>query len=131
MEVATRAGMVVTPVATEDIMEVMPVAGLEGLQQAPSRGATLRIRILVCLQIRFRKIAPNLARSSGRRFLLKRPETGLSPGLISITPKWVSSLALWSRILSWDRFSHRACSLASCAEVVFAVVRRNPTLLAP
>src|SRR5262249_53958470 len=67
------------------------------------------------------QIAPNLVRSSGRRFLLKRPETGLSPGLISITPKWVSSLALWSRILSWDRFSHRACSLASCAEVVFAV----------
>jgi len=35
----------------------------------------------------------------------------------SITPKWVSSLALGSRILSWDRFSHRACSLASCAEL--------------
>jgi hypothetical protein len=28
------------------------------------------------------------------------------------------SLAVWSRILPWSRFSHRVCSLASCAEVV-------------
>ena len=63
MEAATRAGIVVTRMATEDIMEV---AGLEGLQQAPSRGVTLRIRTLVSLRIRFRKIAPNLARSRGR-----------------------------------------------------------------
>ena len=54
MEVATRAGMVVTRVATEDIMEA---AALEGLQEAPSRGITLRIRILVPIRIRFRKIA--------------------------------------------------------------------------
>src|SRR5262249_33600149 len=53
MEVATQAGMVATRVATEDIMEVMPAAGLEGLQQAPSRGITLRIRILVPIRIRF------------------------------------------------------------------------------
>ena len=87
MEVATQAGMVVTGVATEDIMEVMPVAGLEGLQQAPLRGVTLRIRILVCLRIRFRKIAPNLARSRGRRFQPRRLRTGLSLGLSSITLK--------------------------------------------
>src|SRR5215475_497095 len=83
MEVATQAGMVVTPMATKDIMEVMPAAGLEGLQQAPSRGVTLRIRILVALRIRFRKIALNLARSRGRRFQPKRLRTGLSPGLSS------------------------------------------------
>ena len=82
MEVATRAGVVVARVATEDIMEA---AGLEGLQQAPSRGVTLRIRILVSLRIRFRKIVPNLARSRGRRFQLKRLRTGLSPGLSSIS----------------------------------------------
>src|SRR5215470_16742663 len=84
MEVATQAGMVATRVATEDIMEVMPAAGLEGLQQAPSRGITLRIRILVPIRIRFRKIVLSLARSRGRRFQ-KRLRTGLSPGLSSIT----------------------------------------------
>ena len=66
MEVATQAGMVVTGVATEDIMEVMPAAGLEGLQQAPSRGVTLRIRILVSLRIKPWPIALSLVRSSGR-----------------------------------------------------------------
>ena len=81
MEVATRAGMVVARVATEDIMEA---AGLEGLQEAPSRGITLRIRILVPIRIGFRKIALSLARSRGRRFQ-KRLRTGLSPGLSSIT----------------------------------------------
>src|SRR5262245_65130959 len=85
MEVASQAGMVVARVATANIMEVMPAAGLGGLQQAPSRGVTLRIRIPVALRIRFRKIAPNLARSRGRRFQPKRLRTGLSPGLSSIT----------------------------------------------
>src|SRR5215831_13025283 len=66
MEVATQAGMVATRVATEDIMEVMPAAGLEGLQQAPSRGVTLRIRILVSLRIKPWPIALSLVRSSGR-----------------------------------------------------------------
>ncbi len=39
MEVATRAGMVVTRVATEDIMEVMPATRLEGLQAAQRQEA--------------------------------------------------------------------------------------------
>jgi len=39
MEVATRAGMVVTRVATVDIMEVMPATRLEGLQAAQRQGA--------------------------------------------------------------------------------------------
>jgi hypothetical protein len=39
MEVATRAGMVVTRVATEDIMEVMTATRLEGLQAAQRQGA--------------------------------------------------------------------------------------------
>src|SRR5262249_4969944 len=56
----------------------------KGLQQAPSRGITLRIRILVPIRIGFRKIALSLVRSRGRRFQ-KRLRTGLSPGLSSIT----------------------------------------------
>ena len=40
MEVATREGTQVTLAATQDIMTVMSVAGLEGLQEAPSRGVT-------------------------------------------------------------------------------------------
>jgi hypothetical protein len=39
MEAATQVGMVVTLVATEDIMEVMPATGMDGLQAAPRRGA--------------------------------------------------------------------------------------------
>jgi hypothetical protein len=83
MEVATRAGMGVTLVATEDILEVMPATSMDGLQAAQQRQAISRIRILVILLIRIRGIAPNSARSSGRRFQLKRPRTGLSPGLSS------------------------------------------------
>ena len=70
MEVATRVGMVVTLVATEDIMEVMPATGMDGLQAAQRRRAISRIRILVTLLIRIRGIAPNSARSSDRRFQL-------------------------------------------------------------
>src|SRR5437899_6640790 len=97
MEVATRAGMVVTLVATEDIiMEVMSATSLEGLQEAQRQGVTLRIRIPVPLRIRFRRIAPNLARSSGRRFQPKRLRTGLSPALSSITLNAKSQKA-WPR----------------------------------
>ena len=86
MEVATRAGMVVTLAATEGIiMEVIPEASLEGLPEPQRRGVILPIRILVSLRIRFQRIARNLARNSGRRFQPKRPATGLSPGLSSIT----------------------------------------------
>ena len=85
---ATQAGIVGTLVATEDcIMEVMSATGLEGLQEAQRRGVTLRIRIPVPLRIRFRRIAPNSARSSCKRFQPKRPGTGLNPGLISIALK--------------------------------------------
>ena len=58
MEVATRAGMVVTLVATEDIMEVMPATTMAGLQRVHRGGIILRIKILVSLLIRFRGIAP-------------------------------------------------------------------------
>ena len=79
MEVATRAGMVVTLVATEDIiMEIISATSLEGLQEAQRRGVILRVRILVPLLIRFQRIASNLTRSSGRRFQPKRPRTELS-----------------------------------------------------
>src|SRR6266481_2450652 len=79
MAVATQAGIVGTLVATEDcIMEVMSATGREGLQEAQRRGVTLRIRILVPLRIRFRRIAPDSARSSRRRFKPKRPRTELS-----------------------------------------------------
>ena len=37
MEVATRADMVVTQVATEDIMEVIPATSMDGLQAAQRR----------------------------------------------------------------------------------------------
>jgi hypothetical protein len=47
MEVVTRAGMVVTLLATEGIMEVMPATRMDGLQRAQRRGITSRIRILV------------------------------------------------------------------------------------
>jgi hypothetical protein len=85
--VDTRAGMVVTLVATEDIMEVIRATRVDGLQAAQRRGITSRIRILVPLLIRLWRIACNSARSSGRRFQLKRPRAGLSPGLSSITLK--------------------------------------------
>jgi len=39
MEVATRAGMVVTLVATEGIMEGIPATRVDGLQAAQRRGA--------------------------------------------------------------------------------------------
>jgi len=87
MEVVTRAGMVVTLLATEGIMEVMPATRMDGLQRAQRRGITSRIRILVPLLIRFQRIASNSARSSGRGFQPKRPRTGWSPGLSSITLK--------------------------------------------
>ena len=83
MGVATRAGIVVTLVATEDILEVMSATSLEELQEVQRRGVTLRVRILVPLLIGFQRIAPNLTRSSGRRFQPKRSGTGLSPGLSS------------------------------------------------
>ena len=38
-EVATRADMVVTQVAREDTMEVIPATSMEGLQAAVRRGA--------------------------------------------------------------------------------------------
>jgi hypothetical protein len=38
-EVAIQAGMVVTLVATEDIMEVIPATRVDGLQAAQRRGA--------------------------------------------------------------------------------------------
>jgi hypothetical protein len=83
MEVVTRAGMVVTLLATEGIMEVMPATRMDGLQAAQRRGVTSRIRILVPLLIRLWRIAPNPARSSGTRFQPKRPRTDSSPGLIA------------------------------------------------
>jgi hypothetical protein len=82
--VAIQARMVVTLVATEGIMEVMPATDMDGLQRAQRRAVTSRIRILAPL-IRLWRIAPNSA--SGRRFQLKRPRAGLSPGLSSITLK--------------------------------------------
>jgi hypothetical protein len=39
MEVATRAAIAVTLVATEDIMEVIPATRMDGLQAAQRRGA--------------------------------------------------------------------------------------------
>jgi hypothetical protein len=57
------AGMVVTLVATEDIiMEVMSATSLEGLQAAQRQGVTLRVRVLVPRLIRFQRIAPNLTK---------------------------------------------------------------------
>ena len=54
MEVATQAGMVVTLAATADIiMEIMPEASLEGLQEARRWRVTLPIKIRVPLRIRF------------------------------------------------------------------------------
>jgi hypothetical protein len=53
MEVATRAGMPVTPVTTGAIMEIMSATNLVGLEKAQSDGVTLRIRISVLLRIRF------------------------------------------------------------------------------
>ena len=78
MEVATRVGMVITLVATADIMEIIAATSMDGLQRAQQRGVTLRVRILVPLLIRCQRIAPNSARSSGRRFKPKRPRTELS-----------------------------------------------------
>jgi hypothetical protein len=46
MEVAIQAGMVVTLVAKEGIMEVMSATRMDGLQRAQRRGVTSRIRIL-------------------------------------------------------------------------------------
>jgi hypothetical protein len=51
--------------------------------------------------------------------------------LISITPKWVSSLALWSRILSWDRFLTALVVWRVAPKWFLLWVRRDSTLLAP
>src|SRR4029077_5930954 len=81
----TWAGIVVTLVATEDIMEVMPATTMAGLQRVHRGGIILRIKILVSLLIRFRGFAPNSTRSGRRRF---QPRTGLNPDLNSITLNW-------------------------------------------
>ena len=66
MEAATRADMAVTRVTTEAIMEVMTAGNMDGLGGAQAQGSTLRMRILVSLQIKLGSIASSLARNNRR-----------------------------------------------------------------
>ena len=74
MEAVTRADMAVTRVVdmmvtrviTDAIMELMTAGNMEGLGRAQAQGGTLRMRILVSLQIKLGSIAYTLARSNGR-----------------------------------------------------------------
>src|SRR5215467_7328886 len=110
MQVATRAGVEVTQVATKDIMEIIPGASMDSVEAAQRRRAISWTSTAALLFIRIWRIAPNSARRSGRRIQLKRPEAGSSPGLNSITPRLAEEVThattnIPAKVLVWNLLS--------------------------
>ena len=81
MGVDTRVAMVVTLVATEADHGGTPATSTTDHKRQDGDGYFMNQRRCPSTDKNFDAIAPNSARSSGRRFQPKSPGTGLSPGL--------------------------------------------------